>query len=95
MAHATLVLPMNLTIYEVEQQAALWLALVQAQPDEVAFDVQTLEELDGAGFQLLISLCKAMAHSKLRLASPVTSLQQEWLCAQLQQHGFLTREDIC
>ncbi|MFN6969836.1 MAG: STAS domain-containing protein [Rheinheimera sp.] len=91
-----LVLPQALTIYEVQQVAAEWIALVVASPEHLMLDLSQLQELDGAGFQLILSLCNALptTHCSVQVGSQPNE-QSLWLQQQLRAQGLLVEAEVC
>lgn len=91
-----LVLPQALTIYEVQQVAAEWIALVVASPEHLMLDLSQLQELDGAGFQLILSLCNALptTYCSVQVGSQPNE-QSLWLQQQLRAQGLLVEAEVC
>ncbi len=50
--------PTSLTVYEVQQYASDWQAVSVRQPENLELDLSDLQELDAAGYQLVLSLLK-------------------------------------
>lgn len=93
---AELVLPQSLTIYEVQQTAAAWVAQVNAAPDFLTLNLAQLQELDGAGFQLILSLLNALPATQLSLAVGEQPNEHNlWLQNQLQAQGLLMEANLC
>jgi len=93
---AEIQLPAILTIYEVQAVATQWLPLVKAQPTRLLLDVSALEQLDGAGFQLLVSLMKALPKRSCQIKSALElQVQSAWLVAQLQALDLVVPEVVC
>jgi anti-anti-sigma regulatory factor len=92
---ACLVLPRELTIYSVGELRPTWLDQVAASSADVAdvwsVDAAAVEEVDGAGVQLLQSLANLLARDQRRLAleQPSQALQQA--CESLGLTALLTR----
>lgn len=94
--HAELQLPATLTIYEVRDLAQQWLTCVAAQPSRLSLDVSELQELDGAGFQLVISLLKALPETSVQIKTGrELQAQGAWLVQQLQVQDLVVSEVVC
>ncbi|WP_037045487.1 hypothetical protein [Rheinheimera texasensis] len=89
MSAETLKFPPSLTIYEVQDYAGRWQVIAQHQPEQLNLDLSELQELDGAGFQLLLSLLKSLPIPSLAIqAGPESHLIAAWLADQLIEQGY-------
>lgn len=90
------VLPADLTIYatgEWHGRCLAWLDAATAQDADVVLDGAAVEEIDGAGLQLLVSLANALARHgrQLQLAEPSSVLTRA--CEALGA-GFLLAPEL-
>lgn len=90
----TLHLPEELTIYTVGELHPRWRAWADesaAQPDPVTVDGSAVDQIDGAGLQLLVSLCRTLTarHTGLQLANASTALREG--CAALGLSAWLAQ----
>jgi anti-anti-sigma regulatory factor len=91
-----LMVPPVLTIYEVQQMALEWLPVVAAAPARLELNLSQLQELDGAGFQLILSLLKALPATKFSVEPSVCPHSHaQWLWHRLQVQGLLAEEPVC
>lgn len=89
MSSEALKFPPCLTVYEVQDYASRWQVIAQQQPDELMLDLSELQELDGAGFQLVLSLLKSLSQPKLAIQpGPESQLIAAWLADQLLEQGY-------
>lgn len=90
-----LVLPRELTIYTVGELRPLWLDQVAAcsadAADVWAVDAAPVEEVDGAGVQLLLSLSNLLARDQRHLALEQPSQALQHACESLGLSTLLTR----
>ncbi len=78
-----------LTIYEVTAQVTLWQSqLTVALPEEIC--LQDLTEVDGAGFQALISLVKTLRQKGYNgtLKPPANPALSDWLMPKLVLQSY-------
>lgn len=81
--HTRIDVPASLTIYEVATLAAYWRELLAANtPDTLCLEV--LNEIDAAGFQLLISLAKSL--KRLQFKGDIRLPLNADLSCWLEQH---------
>lgn len=81
--------PSSLTVYEVHQYASDWQAVSVRQPENLELDLSDLQELDAAGYQLVLSLLKALTNPGLTVRSgPDSHLIAAWLADQLSAQGY-------
>ncbi len=77
-APPTLALPVELTLYVVDELMPIWLALIDDPelPPVVMFDASAVREIDAAGLQMLVALGVALSrrHRVLRLSAPSLAL---------------------
>lgn len=92
MSRFTLSLPDSLTIYNVATLCQQWQQQLSKQHDRILLDVSALQELDGAGFQLVLSLIKHREQHCAVLQGPAPSSRAGWLIRQLQQLGVRAEE---
>ena len=91
-----LMIPPVLTIYEVQQLAMDWLPVVAKAPDRLELNLSQLQEIDAAGFQLILSLVKALPATKFSAELlGCTHPHAQWLRQQLQVQGLLAEEPVC
>lgn len=76
----------SLTVYNVAQECERLKQLVSPDAAKIVLDIGALQELDGAGFQLILSLVK-LRPQQCVISSLPTQGCASWLTAQLQQHG--------
>jgi ABC-type transporter Mla MlaB component len=71
-----LVLPQELTIYTVGELRNSWLSWLSEHADEQHVDASLVDQVDGAGLQLLLSLARSMATHDvtLQLDDPSSTL---------------------
>ena len=71
-----LVLPQELTIYTVGELRNSWLSWLSEHTDENRVDASMVDQVDGAGLQLLLSLARSMAKRdvSLQLDDPSSTL---------------------
>jgi len=88
-----LVLPAEMSIYNVAELRAQWLAWLDAAPAEGpdCVDASAVAEVDAAGLQLLLSLAAALERRRrsLQLLQPSTALQGA--CQALGMQSLLAR----
>ena len=72
-----LVLPQELTIYTVGELRNSWLSWLSEHADEPHVDASLVDQVDGAGLQLLLSLARSMATRDvtLQLDDPSSTLR--------------------
>lgn len=92
MNRLTLALPDSLTIYNVATLCGLWQQQLSEYHDSILLDVSAVQELDGAGFQLVISLIKHRVQHCAVLQGQVLSSRANWLISQLLQLGVQVEE---
>ncbi len=87
-----LALPQELSIYTASETRADWLTWLGDLPDEFEIDGSAVEQVDGAGLQLLVALCHAVKHRgrPWRLVSVSATLQAA--CLALGVSAVLTRD---
>lgn len=82
--------PSSLTVYEVQQYASDRQAVSVRQPENLELDLSDLQELDAAGYQLVLSLLKALPNPGLTVRSgPDSQLIAAWLADQLSAQGYI------
>ncbi|MFC0048318.1 hypothetical protein [Rheinheimera tilapiae] len=81
--------PSSLTVYEVQQYASDWQAISVRQPEKLELDLSDLQELDAAGYQLVLSLLKGLPNPELTVrAGSDSHLIAAWLADQLSAQGY-------
>ncbi|MBU2112286.1 MAG: STAS domain-containing protein [Gammaproteobacteria bacterium] len=92
MSRFTLALPDSLTIYNVASLCELWQQQLSNEHGGILLDVSALQELDGAGFQLVLGLVKHRVQHCAVLQSQALSSRASWLISQLSQLGVQVEE---
>jgi ABC-type transporter Mla MlaB component len=89
----TFVLPQELTIYTAGETRAQWLSWLSAPGDAANVDASAVEQVDGAGLQLLVSLRRSFdeQHRTLTLQQPSALLRDA--CKALGLEGLLAPRD--
>ncbi len=92
----TLKFPPSLTVYEVQGYASRWQEISHQQPNQLHLDLSDLQELDGAGFQLILSLLKALPTPTFTVkAGPDSAVIAAWLTEQLVDQGYALGDTSC
>lgn len=87
-------LPQELTIYTASETRAKWLLWLSVPGEAAEIDASAVEQVDGAGLQLLVSLRRSFAeqHRSLTLHRPSTLLRNA--CKALGLESLLATHDV-